>query len=133
MKPVESLKTRWLRDWIHYKREAEWAEALDDRARVALLREMFLTYLSFQEAKTAEQLEAEARAERALNARRLNPKYQSLLLHADDSLGTKDTQKVIVWLEHLFSRHGVDRSYGGAIARNFYAAPRFTKDIDILV
>ncbi|MCU0724332.1 MAG: hypothetical protein MUE73_00865 [Planctomycetes bacterium] len=37
---------------------------------------------------------------------------------------------VISWLEELFDRHGVTRSYGGAIARNFHAMPRLTKDIE---
>lgn len=40
---------------------------------------------------------------------------------------------IILWLEELFERHGVRRSYGGAIARNFHALPRLTKDIDVLV
>jgi hypothetical protein len=40
--------------------------------------------------------------------------------------------EVIVWLEGLFERHGVQRSYGGAIARNFHALPRLTKDVDVL-
>jgi len=48
-------------------------------------------------------------------------------------MGTKSLVEVLLWLEDLFDRHGVERSYGGAFARNFYAPPRFTKDIDLLV
>lgn len=66
------------RDWESYRKESQLAERLDDRARFALMREMYLLYLAFQRAKTAEQLEAEARAERRLNAWRLNPRYQAL-------------------------------------------------------
>jgi hypothetical protein len=41
--------------------------------------------------------------------------------------------ELISWLEDLFERHSVRRSYGGAIARNFHALPRLTKDVDVLV
>jgi len=41
--------------------------------------------------------------------------------------------EIISWLEGVFERHSVRRSYGGAIARNFHALPRLTKDIDVLV
>jgi len=41
--------------------------------------------------------------------------------------------ELVAWLEDLFDRHGVERSYGGAIARNFHALPRLTKDVDVLV
>ncbi len=45
----------------------------------------------------------------------------------------KSLVELILWLEEVFDRHRIDRSYGGAIARNYYAAPRLTKDIDVLV
>jgi len=48
-------------------------------------------------------------------------------------MATKTLIEVLFWLEDLFGRHGIERSYGGAFARNFYAPPRFTKDIDLLV
>jgi len=48
-------------------------------------------------------------------------------------MATKTLVEVLLWLEDLFDRHGVERSYGGAFARNFYAPPRFTKDLDLLV
>lgn len=41
--------------------------------------------------------------------------------------------EVILWLEDLFDRLGLDRSYGGAIAYNFYGPPRLTQDVDVLV
>lgn len=74
---------RHLRDWLSYRRESRLAEGLDDRARVAQMQEMYLLYLMFQRAKSAEQLKAEARAERRLNAWRLNPRYRSLLEQAN--------------------------------------------------
>ena len=67
---------------MSYRRESRLAEGLDDRARVAQMQEMYLLYLMFQRAKSAEQLHAEARAERRLNAWRLNPRYRSLLVQA---------------------------------------------------
>jgi hypothetical protein len=48
-------------------------------------------------------------------------------------MATKTFLEVLLWLEDLFDRHGIERSYGGAFARNFYAPPRFTKDIHLLV
>ncbi len=78
---------RHRRDWESYKRESRLAERLDDRARFALMREMYLLYLAFQRAKTAEQLEAEVRAERRLNAWRLNPRYRSLM---EQALGSQN-------------------------------------------
>ena len=48
-------------------------------------------------------------------------------------MATKNLLEVLLWLEDLFDRHGIERSYGGAFARNFYAPPRFTKDLDLLV
>jgi len=36
-------------------------------------------------------------------------------------------------LEQIFDRARLDRSYGGAIAYNYYAPPRLTQDIDVLV
>jgi hypothetical protein len=48
-------------------------------------------------------------------------------------MATKSLVEVLLWLEDLFERHGIERSYGGALARNFYAPPRFTRDIDLLV
>lgn len=45
----------------------------------------------------------------------------------------KTIVEVLFWIEDLFDRHGIERSYGGAFARNFYAPPRFTKDLDLLV
>lgn len=41
--------------------------------------------------------------------------------------------EVIHELEAIFDRLGLDRSYGGAIAYNYYAPPRFTQDIDLLI
>ena len=35
-------------------------------------------------------------------------------------------------LEEVFDRIGLTRSYGGAIAYNYYAPPRLTQDIDVL-
>jgi hypothetical protein len=74
-------------DWISYKRESRRAEGLDDPARVAEMQEMYQLYLVFQRAKSAEQLEAEARAERRLNAWRLNRRFRSLL---EESHGVED-------------------------------------------
>jgi hypothetical protein len=48
-------------------------------------------------------------------------------------MATKTLVEVLLWLEDLFDRHGIERSYGGAFARNFYAPPRLTKVIDLLV
>ncbi len=48
-------------------------------------------------------------------------------------MATKTIVDVVLWLEDLFDRHRVDRSYGGAIARNFFAEPRLTRDVDLLV
>lgn len=48
-------------------------------------------------------------------------------------MATKTIVEVVLWLEDLFDRHQVLRSYGGAIARNFFAAPRLTHDVDLLV
>ncbi len=39
---------------------------------------------------------------------------------------------VIHWLEEVFDRLGLRRSYGGAIAYNYYGPPRLTQDIDLL-
>ena len=39
---------------------------------------------------------------------------------------------VVHWLEESFNRLGVPRSYGGAIAYNFYGPPRLTLDFDVL-
>lgn len=38
----------------------------------------------------------------------------------------------IHWLEDLFDRLGLGRSYGGAIAYNYYGPPRLTQDVDVL-
>ena len=67
---------------MSYKRESRLAEGLGDPARVTQMEEMYLLSLMFQRAKPPEQLEAEARAERRLNAWRLNPRYRSLLEEA---------------------------------------------------
>lgn len=48
-------------------------------------------------------------------------------------MNPKGIVEVIVWLEGVFSRHKIDRSYGGAIARNFWAEPRLTIDVDVLI
>lgn len=40
---------------------------------------------------------------------------------------------VIHWLEDVLGRLGVRRSYGGAIAYNYYGPPRLTQDVDVLV
>jgi hypothetical protein len=39
----------------------------------------------------------------------------------------------IHWLEDVFEGLGLARSYGGAIAYNYYGPPRLTQDIDVLV
>jgi len=48
-------------------------------------------------------------------------------------VATKSLLEVLLSLEDLFDRHGIERSYGGPFGRNFYAPPRFTKDLDLLV
>lgn len=40
---------------------------------------------------------------------------------------------VIHWLEEVFGRLDLRRSYGGAIAYNYYGPPRLTQDVDVLV
>lgn len=40
---------------------------------------------------------------------------------------------VIFWLEDVFDRLQLRRSYGGAIAYNYYGPPRLTQDVDVLV
>lgn len=39
---------------------------------------------------------------------------------------------VIHWLEGVFDRLQIRRSYGGAIAYNYYGPPRLTQDVDVL-
>jgi hypothetical protein len=39
---------------------------------------------------------------------------------------------VIHWLEEVFERLELKRSYGGAIAYNYYGPPRLTQDVDVL-
>lgn len=39
---------------------------------------------------------------------------------------------VVHWLEDVFERLRLRRSYGGAIAYNYYGPPRLTQDIDVL-
>jgi hypothetical protein len=39
---------------------------------------------------------------------------------------------VIHWLEDVFGGLELRRSYGGAIAYNYYAPPRLTQDVDVL-
>lgn len=77
---------RHRRDWVSYKRESRLVEGLEDPARVAQMEEMYSFYLMFQRSKPAEQLEAEAHAERRLNAWRLNPRFRWLLeqIHGDE-------------------------------------------------
>lgn len=41
--------------------------------------------------------------------------------------------QVIERLEDLFEGLGLTRSYGGAIAYNYYGPPRMTQDVDVLV
>jgi hypothetical protein len=41
--------------------------------------------------------------------------------------------EVIHWLEDVLDRLELQRSYGGAIAYNYYGPPRLTQDVDILV
>jgi len=53
---------RFHRDWLSYKRESRLADRLDDRTRVAQMQELYVLYLMLQRAKSAEQLQAEARA-----------------------------------------------------------------------
>lgn len=38
----------------------------------------------------------------------------------------------IHWLEDVFDKVGLQRSYGGAIAYNYYGPPRLTQDVDVL-
>ena len=40
--------------------------------------------------------------------------------------------EVIHWLEGVFDRLGLKRSYGGAVAYNYYGPPRLTQDVDLL-
>ncbi len=40
---------------------------------------------------------------------------------------------IVHWLEQVFERLGIRRSYGGALAYNYYGPPRLTQDIDVLV
>jgi hypothetical protein len=89
--PLMSLRfssPRHRRDWVSYRRESRLAEGLDDRARVALMEEMYRFYLDLQRGKPGHQLEAEARAERRLNAWRLNPRYRALRAKAHDDEDT---------------------------------------------
>jgi hypothetical protein len=76
---------RHRRDWISYKRESRLAEGLDDAARLAQLDEMYRLYLEIQKDKSPEEREAEARAERRLNAWRWSPRYRDLLARAHGS------------------------------------------------
>jgi hypothetical protein len=39
---------------------------------------------------------------------------------------------VIHWLEDVFDRLDLQRSYGGAVAYNYYGPPRLTQDVDVL-
>ena len=39
---------------------------------------------------------------------------------------------VIHWLEDVFDRLHLERSYGGAVAYNYYGPPRLTQDVDVL-
>jgi hypothetical protein len=39
---------------------------------------------------------------------------------------------VLHWLEGVFDRLQLERSYGGAVAYNYYGPPRLTRDIDVL-
>src|SRR5437773_4230778 len=39
---------------------------------------------------------------------------------------------VIHWLEDVFDRLQLQRSYGGAVAYNYYGPPRLTQDVDVL-
>ncbi len=48
-------------------------------------------------------------------------------------MAAKTLVELVAWLEELFDRHKIERSYGGAIARNYYAVPRLTRDVDVLV
>jgi len=41
--------------------------------------------------------------------------------------------QTIHWLEDVFDRVQLRRSYGGAIAYNYYGPPRLTQDVDVLV
>jgi hypothetical protein len=41
--------------------------------------------------------------------------------------------EVVHRLEDVFDRLGLERSYGGAIAYNYYGPPRLTMDVDVLV
>jgi len=73
---------------LSYKREARLSEGLSDPARVAQMGELYQLYLMFQPGKTPEQLEAEARADRRLNAWRLNSRYRPLL---EEARGRQDS------------------------------------------
>jgi hypothetical protein len=41
--------------------------------------------------------------------------------------------EIIQWLEGVFDRLQLRRSYGGAIAYNYFGPPRFTQDVDVLL
>jgi hypothetical protein len=41
--------------------------------------------------------------------------------------------QVVHLLEDVLEPIGIQRSYGGAIAYNFYGPPRFTQDVDLLI
>ena len=70
------------RDLSYYRAEASRSRELTDRGRVDQMRELYDLYLMFQRSKSAEQVAAEERADRLLNAWRLNPRYRALLLEA---------------------------------------------------
>jgi len=40
--------------------------------------------------------------------------------------------EVVHWLEDVFDRLSLRRSYGGAIAYNYHGPPRLTQDVDVL-
>jgi DNA-binding transcriptional regulator YbjK len=77
--PRSFSSDRHRRDWESYHREWLLDADLDDRERMDRMEEMYSLYVEIQKTKSPQQLAAEARAERRLNAWNLNPRYRSLL------------------------------------------------------
>jgi hypothetical protein len=81
------------RDAAYYRGEASRSKGLTDRERVEQMRELYDLYLMFQRSKPAEKIAAEERADRLLNAWRVNPRYRALLLGAGRDPGTSADQE----------------------------------------
>jgi len=81
------------RDLAYYRGEASRSRDLTDRERVEQMQELYNLYLMFQRSKPAGRVAAEERADRLLNAWRLNPRYRALLLGAERIPGTRGDQE----------------------------------------